>query len=159
MQDAARRITSLGWPGHLIFIACLIYTGLPFAYGWSFLCIACGYTFGWWAILTANIGTQCGCLLGVAVSRHCMQASVQAKVATLPPGWVRRIGVVQAALSTSRTGYMFLTALLRNSGVITFGIINAMEGALTNPPVPYHVSMVGVLIAAQVGRALRGASP
>ena len=110
------------------------------------VCISAGYTLGWWAVLTLNLGTQCGCALGVLVSRRLMRASVEDKVATLPAGWARSIRLVQQEVSRSRLGFLFLAGLVGNCG-LTSGLANAIYGALTDAPLP--LIMAGVCLSSE----------
>ena len=146
LQDLADKLATIGWRAHLIFLALLLYTGMPFGYGWTFSCISAGYVLGWWAVLTFNIGTQCGCALGVLVSRLLMRRSVENKIASLPHNWSRSIRHVQQKISRSRIGFLACAGLVGNCGV-TAGLANAIYGALTDAPVP--LIMLGVFLSSQ----------
>ena len=108
LQALADRIAELGWSGHLIFCALLIYTGLVFGYGWTFFAVATGCTFGWWALITI-IGTALGAALGFLV-RYWLQSLVEQKVASLPAHWSARVLVMQHEVSSSTLGFFLCLA-------------------------------------------------
>lgn len=147
LQRLADSLRSLGGWAHVVFFLLIVYTGLPFAYGWSIFCIAAGYTLGWWAIITCNLGTITGGLLGAVIARRCFRTWTEAKVASLPERWSRRIQVVQNEISRSTYGFICLTTLLRNCGLITFGIANAIDGAMTHTPL--HIIVFAIFVATQ----------
>ena len=135
LQALADWIAGIGWPGHLIFCALLIYTGLVFGYGWTFFAIATGYTFGWWALITIHIGTLLGAMLGFVSSRYWLRSLVEQKVASLPSHWSARVVIMQQEVSSSTLGFFLWSILLRWTG-LTFGICNAMVAALTSVQLP-----------------------
>lgn len=143
---------TLGLWGHAIFALLIIYTGLPFGYGWSFFTIASGYALGWPAVVTCFVGTVLGHILGFFVSRRWLQTSVSTKVDTLPATWRHYIELVHDALRSSLLTFILLTGLLRNCGALTFGLCNAIDAALT--PVAWWVSLLGVLVASTPGLVL-----
>jgi len=147
LQDMADAIRDdLGVEGHVIFAAFLVYSGLPFAYGWSFFVISLGYTYGWIAMITANMGTWAGHVLGFMLSRHCLKQTVVEKVASLPPHWQEWVELVQLGVARSRSG-IFIGVLVRWGTPLSFGMCNAFDAALTF--MPYSRSMMGSFIAAQ----------
>lgn len=146
LHDLSDKLALIGWRAHLIFFALLIYTGMPFGYGWSFCCISAGYVLGWWAVLTVNFGTQCGCALGVLVSRRYLRRSVEKKIESLPTDWSHTIRLVQHKISRNRIGYLSCAGLVGNCG-ITAGLANAIYGALTDAPV--FLIMLGVFLSSE----------
>ena len=136
----------IGWPGHFIFFGILLYTGLPFGYGWSFFCIANAYVHGWPAVISNEVGTICGAALGFTVSRRCLRRTIEAKVSSLPRRWVTTIRAIQTEVKRSTLGFLGLTALLRNSG-LPIGLTNAFDATLTDASL--RLSLLGALIATQ----------
>ena len=109
---------------HAIFFGLFLYTGLFFGYGWSFFIISSGYTLGWWAVVTANVGTLLGGILGFVSSRRCMRGAVERKVKSLPGTWSRRIGFFQSEIERSTVAYLLVSGTMRNSNLLTFGMAN-----------------------------------
>ena len=145
LQAAADQLKlHLGAWSHAIFLAMFIYTGLLFGYGWTFTVITAGYTVGWTAIITANVGSVLGGTLGFLSARRCLKASVNRKVATLPPSWARRFEFFQHEISRSTRGYFMLAATLRNSSIVTVGMINAFDGAMTEVTLPQFMLCIVV---------------
>lgn len=157
VQTAATAIGTLGWEGQLIFVAYIMYTGLVFGYGYGFCCAACGYTYGWWALVPIEIATLFAAALGYAVSRWCMRGTVERKVASLPPHWVARLRLLRSEVNLreegSLVGYLFLSGLLRNSVVLTFGITTAIDAVVLCVSLPQ--ALLGAMVSSQPGIVLQ----
>jgi uncharacterized membrane protein YdjX (TVP38/TMEM64 family) len=146
-QLASRAIGTLGVGGQAIFVVLLIYTGMPFGYGYSFTIGAVGYTYGWWGLIPVQIGCVLGAVAGHVVSRWCMRSTVEKKVASLPPLWVSRLTLLRAEIRHSYLGFFFVTGLLHNCVVLTFGICNALDAVLFDVSLP--LSLAGTFLACQ----------
>jgi len=117
---------------HFIFFGLFLYTGLFFGYGWSFFIISSGYTLGWSAVITANLGTVVGGIIGFVSSRRCMRSAVERKVKSFPGSWSRRIKFFTGEIERSTVAYLLVSGTMRNSNMLTFGMCNAFDGAMTN---------------------------
>ena len=139
--DLVREHTGL-W-AHAIFFGMVFYTGFFFAYGWTIIIIASGYTLGWWAVLTMYTGTLLGAACGFTTSRYCMRDAIKRKIASLPPKWSRRITFFQSELTRSWPAHIVMSAMIRNSNALTFGMANGTcphAHRLPTRDQPYHAS-------------------
>lgn len=122
----------VGLWSHAIFVAVFLYTGLFFGYGWAFTVITSGYVVGWSAVVSVNVGSLLGGALGFLSARRCFKGPVLRKIQSLPPSWTRRIEFFQREISRSTRGYWMLSGMLRNSNLLTVGLVNAFDGAMTD---------------------------
>lgn len=145
LQAAADQLKlHLGAWSHFIFFGIFIYTGVVFGYGWTIAVIASGYVLGWSAIITVNVGSALGGAVGFLTARRCLKGSVKRKVASLPPAWARRFEFFSYEISRSTRGYFMLSATLRNSSLLTVGMINAFDGAMTEVTLLQHMLCIVV---------------
>ena len=123
---------------HFIFFGLFLYTGLFFGYGWSFFIISSGYTLGWSAVITANLGTVVGGIIGFVSSRRCMRSAVERKVKSFPGSWSRRIKFFTGEIERSTVAYLLVSGTMRNSNMLTFGMCNGMCAGEARCPLGRH---------------------
>ena len=92
-----------------------------------------GFIFGWYGLISAEIGTLLGGILGFYTSRYCCRDCVVRKTETFTSKTRRVVTAAREMLSKNDDGkvIIFFTAL-RVTPALTFGWCNGIAGALTD---------------------------
>lgn len=162
LQRLTEWIGTLGMWGHAIIVLLLALMGLPFAWGFSVTLACAGYLYGWAAVPACEVGCLAGAMLGFALSRRTLKASVRRQIASLPSKRREQVRALLGGLTRPRAG-LLLFAALRMTPLLAFGWVNGIAGALTELPAPLFAlsTLLGVQMdictRIYLGNALRHA--
>jgi uncharacterized membrane protein YdjX (TVP38/TMEM64 family) len=132
IQEWALFVGNLHIWGHVIFILFFLVCGQPFGWGYVIFIQTAGFVYGWFGIITVEIGTILGALLGFLTSRYCLKQWSERKIDSFPESRRNIITAAQKAISKGTGSCLFFT-LLRTTPALTFGWVNCL-GALTEMP-------------------------
>jgi len=133
LQTWALAVSDLGLLAHFIFICFYLVVGQPVGWGYSLIIQMSGFIFGWYGLISAEIGTLLGGVLGFYTSRYCCRDWAVRKTETFTSKTRRVVTAVREMLSKNDDGkvIIFFTAL-RVTPALTFGWCNGIAGALTD---------------------------
>ena len=146
--------------GNVVFVALLVFTGLPFGWGFAVVLTSVGYLYGWYGMATNEGGAFLGAMAGFAFSRWGCRGWVQRQIGRLSPKRRRQAKVLTTGVLRGRAGVLFL-ASLRVTPVFAFGWINGIAGAATDMSIYLYAlstvlgMQVDVVIYTNAGRVLR----
>jgi uncharacterized membrane protein YdjX (TVP38/TMEM64 family) len=140
IQEWALFVGNLHIWGHVIFILFFLVCGQPFGWGYVIFIQTAGFVYGWFGIITVEIGTILGALLGFLTSRYCLKQWSERKIDSFPESRRNIITAAQKAISKGTGSCLFFT-LLRTTPALTFGWVNCLCGALTNMSIYLFVSV------------------
>ena len=147
----ALSIGEFGAWGHVLFAALVVFTGQPFAWGFSMVIQTAAFTYGWWSLPTMEAGAIVGAVLGFLSTHWCLRGWVVRKVAELPEKQRELIEAAEQGASRGPRAVLFF-ASVRLTPLLTFGWANAFAGALTD--MGWGVFMSMTVIGIQVDLVL-----
>jgi uncharacterized membrane protein YdjX (TVP38/TMEM64 family) len=138
LQSWAISIGQLGIWAHLIFVLFFFQTGLPFGWGYAMFIQIVGFVFGWFGLVTAEIGMLCGGIAGFFTSRYCLRNWALRKIETFPVERRRIVDEARNTLSQGGRSVLFFS-VIRNTPALTFGWVNGLCGALTDMSLSLYI--------------------
>eukprot|EP00746_Dinoflagellata_sp_MGD_P139430 gnl/MRDRNA2_/MRDRNA2_72889_c0_seq1.p1 gnl/MRDRNA2_/MRDRNA2_72889_c0~~gnl/MRDRNA2_/MRDRNA2_72889_c0_seq1.p1 ORF type:complete len:750 (+),score=106.68 gnl/MRDRNA2_/MRDRNA2_72889_c0_seq1:74-2323(+) len=127
LTDALISIRQLGIMAHVIVILILIFTAMPFGWGFTLVITLSGFIFGWVAVIPVEIGSLIGSQLSFYFCRNYAGLWVQTRMQKLSPRYRRILMGAEMAIQRGRGGILLQVAL-RVNPALTFGFTNAFLG-------------------------------